>query len=180
MKQYYILFSLINLTLPPLISPLLEAESFNKNTENWETTRTQWLFKCRPMRKHIPLAKPSRKTAISIHFPIKISLLQSPAIPLVPRLLNRYLHCKEKIPKIRTRYSQKRNSAVTFPISTFMCLWAIYIFPRSICLFCCRKYEDRCWEYINRSHTHEYENWDWGRAIPRKGIHKWVFRCSVV
>ena len=21
--------------------------------------------------------------------------------------------------------------------------------------------------------------WDWGRAIPRKGIHKWDFRCSV-
>ncbi len=21
-------------------------------------------------------------------------------------------------------------------------------------------------------------NWDWGRAIPRKGIHKWDFRCS--
>ncbi len=22
-------------------------------------------------------------------------------------------------------------------------------------------------------------NWDWGRAIPRKGIHKWDFSCSV-
>ncbi len=22
-------------------------------------------------------------------------------------------------------------------------------------------------------------NWDWGRVIPRKGIHKWDFRCSV-
>ncbi len=35
-----------------------------------------------------------------------------------------------------------------------MCLWAIYIFPRSICLFCCRKYVDWSWEYINRSHTY--------------------------
>ncbi len=62
------------------------------------------------------------------------------------------------------------NFAATVPISTFMCRLAIYVFPRSICLFCCRKYMDRSWEYINRSQTHECVNWDWGRAIPRKGI----------
>jgi hypothetical protein len=28
--------------------------------------------------------------------------------------------------------------------------------------------------------THECGNWDWGRAIPRKGIHKWDFHCSVM
>ncbi len=44
---------------------------------------------------------------------------------------------------------------------------------------CCRKYGDRPWEYINCSQTHECGNWDWGRAIPFLGIHKWVFRCSV-
>ncbi len=54
----------------------------------------------------------------------------------------------------------------------------IYIFPRSFCLFCWRKYVDRSWEYINRSQTHECWNWGWGRAIPRKEIHKWDFRCS--
>jgi hypothetical protein len=32
---------------------------------------------------------------------------------------------------------------------------------------------------INRSQTHECGNWDWGRAIPRKGILKWDFSCSV-
>jgi hypothetical protein len=32
---------------------------------------------------------------------------------------------------------------------------------------------------INRSQTHECGNWDWGRAIPRKEIHNWDFRCSV-
>ncbi len=32
--------------------------------------------------------------------------------------------------------------------------------------------------YINRSQPHECGNWDWGRAIARKGIHKWDFRCS--
>ncbi len=33
-------------------------------------------------------------------------------------------------------------------------------------------------QYINRSQTHECGNWDGGRGIPRKGIHKWDFRCS--
>ncbi len=32
--------------------------------------------------------------------------------------------------------------------------------------------------YKNRSQTHECGNWDWGRAIPRKGIHKCDFPCS--
>ena len=63
-------------------------------------------------------------------------------------------------------------------ISTFVCLWAICIFPRLICLFCCRKYVDWSWEYINRSQTHECGNWDWGCTIPRKGIQKWGFHCS--
>jgi hypothetical protein len=90
------------------------------------------------------------------------------------------LHCKEPIPEIRNKYSQKRNCAATVTISTCMCLWAIYIFPQWICLFCCRKYVDRSWEYINRSQTHECVNWDWGRAIRRKELHKWNFRCSVI
>jgi len=45
---------------------------------------------------------------------------------------------------------------------TFMCLWSIYIFPRSICLFC---------------------TWMWKSGLrPRnsqKRNHKWDFRCSV-
>jgi len=36
--------------------------------------------------------------------------------------------------------------------------------------FAAGKYVDRCWEYINRSQTHECGNWDWGHAIPVKGI----------
>ncbi len=70
---------------------------------------------------------------------------------------------------------------LTFPISTFICLWAIYLFRRSICLFCWRKYVDRSWEYLNSSQTHECRNWDWGRAISTKGlgIHKRDFRCTV-
>jgi hypothetical protein len=42
------------------------------------------------------------------------------------------------------------------------------------------KYVDRTWEYINRTHIHECGNWDRGREITRKEIHKWDFHCSVV
>ncbi len=88
---------------------------------------------------------------------------------------------KTKYQNFETNVPRKgiSGSQSQFPHSC-MCLWAIYIFPRSVCLFCRRKYVDRSWNYINRSQTHECGNWGWGRAIPRKGIHKWDFRCSAV
>ncbi len=45
-----------------------------------------------------------------------------------------FLTCKDTIPKIWNKYSQKRNFADTVLISTFMCLRMIYIFHnRSAC-----------------------------------------------
>jgi hypothetical protein len=82
-------------------------------------------------------------------------------------------HDKEPIPKIWNKYSQKRNCAGHSPnFHIHVSVSDIYIFPQSICLFCCRKSVDQSWEYVNRSQTHECGNWDWGRAIPRRGIHQ--------
>jgi hypothetical protein len=75
-------------------------------------------------------------------------------------------YCKERIPKLRNKYSQKRNCAGTVLISTFMCLWAIYIFPPSICQFCCRK-------YVDRSFAHRHMNVEIGTEagqFPEKNI----------
>ncbi len=74
-------------------------------------------------------------------------------------------HCKDTIPKISNKYSQKRNCVTTVPIPTFMFLWAIYIFPQSVCLFCCRKIGGLIVGiYIDRSNTHLCGKLEWGRA----------------
>ncbi len=108
--------------------------------------------------------------------PYGMAQAKKPSHATVP--LNQH-HCKDKMPKILNKYFQKRNIGAPVPISTFMCLWANYIFPRWVCLFCWRKYVDWSWEYINRSKTHEGGNWGWGRAIPIKGVYKRTCRCSV-
>ncbi len=69
-------------------------------------------------------------------------------------------------------YFQIRIIMFCLPVPTLIYLWEIYIFPGSVSLFCCRKIFGPILG-IYKSLT------DWGRAIPRKGIHIWDFRCSV-
>ncbi len=69
--------------------------------------------------------------------------------------------------------------AVSQFLHSYICERFIYFQDRSV-HFAAAKYVDRSWEYINRSQTHECGNWDGTEAaIPRKGTHKWDFRCSV-
>ncbi len=142
----------------------------------------KWLYDCgfwRVLSDKTGIRRKMFITTVRANAASWLSCCWAPSQPLLSPSQVPSLHCKEPIPKIGKKYSQKSNCAATVPISTFMYLWSIYIFPWSICLLCCRKYVDRSWENINRSQTHECGNWDWGRAIPRKGIHKWDFRCSV-
>ncbi len=84
------------------------------------------------------------------------------------------------IPRNKTVISRTELQYYVLSPSTYTHnLWEIYIFPGSVCLFC---RSEICGLILGiyKSQTHECGNWDWGRAIPRKGIHKWDFPCSLV
>ncbi len=76
-------------------------------------------------------------------------------------------------------YSFSGNSAASASISTFMCLWAIYIFTGSVYIFPPAKQAGPSWEYIIRYLTHACGNWDWGPDIPFLGIFVSNFRHFV-
>ncbi len=76
-------------------------------------------------------------------------------------------------------YSFSGNCAASSPISTFVCLWAISIFPGSVHIYPPAEKADPSREYIIRSQTHECGNGDWGRDIPFLGIFVSNFRHFV-
>ncbi len=56
------------------------------------------------------------------------------------------------------------------PVPPLIYLWEIYIFPGSVCLLGCREICGPILGKYKSLTTLECGNWDWGRAIPRKGI----------
>jgi hypothetical protein len=84
---------------------------------------------------------------------------------------------KKQYRKFETIIPRKETARLQF-LPTFMFLWAIFIFPWSICLFSCRKIGGPAVGiYISLTDT-ECGNWDWGRALPFLGIYKSKFLCS--
>ncbi len=74
-----------------------------------------------------------------------------------------YIRASTRCTKIRFMYPRKWNCAVLVPIPTFMYLWAIYIFPESVCLFSCSKI-GRPILGINKSLTDTWM-WNWETEI---------------
>ncbi len=94
-----------------------------------------------------------------------------------------YLHVwsalqRQNAENLKQIFPEKEYRGLSLNFHIYVPVSELYI-PTMGLLFCWRKYVDRFWEYINGWQTHECGNWGWGCAIPRKGIYKRTFRCSV-
>ncbi len=85
----------------------------------------------------------------------------------------------------RAIYISNKISIYVFPEKeqsqfphAFVCERFIYSRDRST-YFPAPEYADRSWEYINRTQTHAWGNWDCSRAGPFLGIYVSNFRYSI-
>ncbi len=79
---------------------------------------------------------------------------------------------------VQPPYFQNRIIMFCLTIPTLIYLWEIYLFPGSVCLFCCSKicgqkilgiYRVQC------LHTHECWNLDWAAQFPEKEYTNGIF-----
>ncbi len=80
-------------------------------------------------------------------------------------------------------YFQNRIIIFCVPVPTLIYLWEILYFQDQSAYSAAGKYICGTILRIYKSLTYTWmwklPNWDWGRAISRKGIHKWDIPCSV-
>jgi len=90
------------------------------------------------------------------------------------------VHCKDTIPKIRNKCSQKKNCAATFPISTFIFCERFTYSPNRSAYTLLRKIGGLNVEiYRSLTGTRMWKLGLGGRAIPFLGIHKSKILCSM-
>jgi hypothetical protein len=68
-------------------------------------------------------------------------------------------HCKDTIPKIRNKYSQKKNCAWPQSQISHSCICGRFIYSQDRSAYSATgKFMDRFWEYVNCSQTYESGN----------------------
>jgi hypothetical protein len=71
--------------------------------------------------------------------------------------------------------SRKKNCTASLQIPTFICLWAIYIFPDRSTYLAAAKETDRSWKYINLSQICECRNWETEHYNSAAQFHFWEY-----
>ncbi len=130
----------------------------------WDAAHVQHTAKTeyRKFETNIP-----RKGIVRPQFSKRYWSDQGAAAPL-QRLTNQWVACTKKrgnTENSKQIFPEKELCELSVPIFTLTCLRAIYIFPWSVCLFCCRKIGGQILGIYNIAHRHM--NVEIGTEQPR-------------